>query len=162
MSDNFDDFEDIMHRNRGVFGDTEAALEPGLRAHDGVESQVLPEGAAFEFRCDGCGKMRRLILEYPELVALKFTLSPHVAFHGQYRSMCRDPSTWLWSKKDHAWRIKQQCSSCPWHYRLMINPSDPERMLGAARRANFINREGEAAVANHCNSVVQHMRAQRR
>lgn len=159
---NYDDFRDIVERNQGVFGDTEASLEPGLRAHDGVQSRVMPEGAAFEFRCDGCGKMRRLILEYPELVALKFRLSPHVAFRGQAAQFCRSPSTWVWAPEEHAWRLKLQCSSCPWHYRLKLSPQEPEQYLARARRENYINRDGEAAVQNHCNAMFQHLQQGRR
>jgi len=161
VSQNYDDFADIVTTNKGVFGDSEAALDPGLKAHDGVEIGILPEGAAFEFRCTGCGKMRRLIIEYAELIALKYFISPHEAFRGPAAGWCQAPTTWRFLPGENHHGLVLRCSMCPYHYPLRLRVNEPEQFLAAARRQNLIDPRTEQAIATHCNAVSQQRRAQR-
>jgi hypothetical protein len=161
VTNHFDDFSDIIGTNNGVFGATEAALDSALEKHDSVETAVMPQGAALEFRCPGCGKMRRLIIEYPELVALKYFVSPHQAFVGHASGWCPTPSTWRFVRDEHKFGLVQKCSFCNFHYPVRLDPNEPEKILAMARRNNLFNPQVEAAVAHHCNAIRQRQQQQR-
>lgn len=151
-----DDFADVIHSYSGVFGDSAGAMDTGLSKHDAVDIGVTPTGAVLEFRCPGCGRMRQLHLDYPELVALKFQLSPHLAF-DQARQFSQSPSAWRWIPDEHQWGLVMRCSFCPYHYPVRLAPHEPESILGKARRSGYINAQGERAVMDHCNALRQRL-----
>jgi hypothetical protein len=157
-----DDFADIINTTQGVFGDNSAGLDPGLSKHDSVDVGVTGEGAVFEFTCPGCGRSRQLVIEYPELVALKYRISPHMAFQGQGRAYCQDASVWRWVKDEHKWGLQMKCNLCPYHYPLRLSPAEPEAILGKARRASLINPVAEQQVMQYVDAVRQRMRPQQR
>lgn len=153
QEEDFDDFADIINNQAGVFGDTAAALDHGLKAMDTVDVAVTPAGAVLEFRCVGCGRPRQLTLDYPELVALKMRISPHMAFKsGQHVS---DPTTWRWVKEEHRWGLVMQCNMCPYHYAVRLGAQEPDAILSKARRAGYINPAGEQGVVVYVNQMRQ-------
>ena len=155
MSDNYDDFEDIIHNSFGIAEG--AGLDSAIADIDAVQARAMPDGVAFEFRCQGCGRPRRLTLDYQELVALHFGLSPHVAYHNR-PDLCPSPSEWSWraNERPASWGLHLQCNRChQYHYPLRLTPQEPKRYLDQARKAGFINPAGEQHYVHHCRQVAQ-------
>jgi hypothetical protein len=150
-----DDFADVINSYSGVFGDATPGLDNGLKNFDAVDVGVTEDGAVFEFRCTGCGRMRQLTVEYPELVALKMRVSPHVAFRNSH-FVSGDPTTWRWVRDEHKWGLVMKCTFCPYHYAVRLQPHEPEQILAKARHASLINPAGEQQVMAHVQQVRQH------
>lgn len=153
-----DDFADIIETTHGSFGES-------LGQFEGVTDAVQPDGAAFEFMCQGCSRPVRLTLDYPELVALKFKMSPHIAFSPQRPSMsqmargpasqfCGSPSQWKPETGKGEWRILNKCQHCQWNLRLVLKFNEPEALLKRARNEGYFPRDKEAAVTQHCQALL--------
>jgi len=152
-----DRFEDVIEKTRGLFDGTQAGLEPGLANMESVDSDVTPDGAVYQFRCQGCGNTVQLVVEYPELVALKFKLSPHIAFQGPAARLCPQASKWL--PQHGKWKLQQPCGACSWNLRLELQKNEPEGMLRRARREDYFGGQHEKALSEHCNAIYQRMRS---
>lgn len=154
MGDIKDDFADIIANNHGLFDGSHATLQPGLKNHESVESDVRPEGAVYEFRCTGCGAQTQFVLEYPELIALKWKLSPHLAFSGHAAQVC--PNASHWRSHPGFWRLDQNCR-CGWKLPLELPKNEPESMLRRARRDDYLDRDFEQKISNHCAAILQRL-----
>jgi hypothetical protein len=164
MSENKDDFHDIISSNHGLFDAHNATLDDALGHIDGVKVGVQQEGVAFEVTCHGCRAATRLTVEYPEIIALAFNVSPSVAFAHRSqalpdpRSILHDkPSTWEPVPGKGAWQCQERCpsSSCRWNLRIELSVTEPQQYLRRAKAQGYIDPNMERAVAHHCRALQQ-------
>ncbi len=148
MSD-YDAFQDVIEGVNGIFGAEQAGLDSGLKKHDSVHAKATPRALVFQLNCQGCGKPTHLEVEWPELVALKYGVNPVIAFRGR-PNMLQSPTRWEFRPAEQAWRPEIKCRNCGFHVPLRVAPDEPERHLAVARRREFINQQGEHAVAQIC------------
>ena len=73
----WDGFGDVIEGSGGIFNESD-----GLKAYDSVRHQTTPEGLLVECHCASCGRARHVTIGWPELVALKYNVSPEEAFRG--------------------------------------------------------------------------------
>jgi hypothetical protein len=164
MSD-WDNFDDIVHGSMGIYGDDTAALDHGLVRLDSVTTHPTQQGVALEFRCHGCGKTRRLTLDYPEIVALKNQMSPHIAFGPQAPPQLRqvqvtDPTNWTW-RGHEGWGLNMRCDKCPYHYSVRMSADEPDKILRSALRLGFIDQRGYQGVNQLVHQYAQHLHQRR-
>lgn len=160
MSDNFDDFADIIHSSFGIAEG--AGLDSAIEDIDSAKSAPMPDGMAFDFRCPGCGRNRRLTLDYQEVIALAHGISPHIAYYGR-TDLCQNPSEWRYIRDENAWGLKMQCNRChQFHYPLRIGPREPQQYLDKAMKQQFLNPAAAPMYARHCQAVKQQRAQQRR
>ena len=85
-------FDDIVDSEQGIFSDGNAGIvkESAMTQFSRAKPVPTPEGVLYEVMCENCGP-RKLAVEWPELVAVRQGISPHVAYHGQ--PILRGPPT---------------------------------------------------------------------
>jgi hypothetical protein len=85
MAENHDKFLDYQAEWQGLFSDGNGAMGDGLCSYDKVVHQVVQSGLANEFQCRNCGAPIRLVVEWPEIIAIRCGISPHLAYQGNHR-----------------------------------------------------------------------------
>jgi hypothetical protein len=160
-SNDYDAFEDVIGDYNGVFGATEAGLDPGLKKHEDVQVKTTKHGVVFQLSCQGCGKPTQMTVEWPEMVALKYGVNPAIAFRG-HSGMIQNPTRWEFRPDEQAWRPDMQCRHCQFHIPLRVSPAEPERFLAAGRRSSYINPQGEQQVAQIAAAAARQGQAVRR
>lgn len=153
--DDWDTFDDIRHNSMGMF-EGAGIGGGGAAAVDAVATKATEEGMAFEFMCQGCGRQRVLTLDYAELVALHYGLSPDQAF-GRFPQFCAEPTQWAYQNHpDNAWGLNMRCNrGCKYHYPLRLKTNEPGQYLARAKKAGYLNPQGEAAVHQHCRHLLK-------
>lgn len=159
-ANNYDAFEDVIGSYHGVFGATESGLDSGLKKHESVDAKPTQQGVVFELSCQGCGKPTQMMVEWPEIVALKYGGNPAVVFR-QHPGIIRNPTRWEFRPDEQAWRPDMQCRTCQFHIPLRVGPGEPERYLAIARRSGFINPAGEQRVSQIAAQAAQQGQAVR-
>lgn len=155
MTKQYDAFRDVEQEQFGgsLVG---AGIQEGWGAHRTVHAQPQREGLIFQFECSICGTITLLQAEWPEMVALKYGVNPTVAFR-QLPNLLKEPTDWAFQKNENGeagWRPDVKCTSCPAKLDLLIEPHEPERYLAAARRAGFINPQGEQQISQICSQIA--------
>ena len=155
-NNNWDPFGDVSAETLGVFGPEQAALQPGLKKLRTVHAMVKPQGVLMQFDCQVCGIPTVMEIEYPELVALKYGVNPLVAFR-HHPNILQNPTRWEFSPADNGWKPDIRCGQCHANASkdLCIEPHEPEKMLVAARRRDYINPIGEQEVSAICAKISQ-------
>jgi hypothetical protein len=151
--ENWDTFDDIRQGSMGMLDG--AGIGNGAAAVDTVAVKAMPDGMGFEFMCQGCGRQRLLTLDYAELVAIHFGLSPDVAFQ-RAPQFCQDPTQWIYrGHPENAWGLNMRCNrNCGYHYPVRMKGNECQQYLARAKKEGYINAAGEAAVVNHVRRVV--------
>lgn len=156
MSQQYDQFGDIINQGSGIFGATEpniAGSAGGLSDHDSTKTQATPTGVAVEMQCRGCPRPLRLTVEYPELVAIKYTVLPqnlwrYIQSRGVTVSQyVTSPTNWDYSQEQQAYYPIQQCAGCRNLAGPLFTPEEAEVHLAKARRMGWTNTEGEKFLA---------------
>jgi hypothetical protein len=149
MSNNYDTFTDVINSVNGVF---EGAA--GLKSHDSVKTHITQGGCALVFECQGCGAPTQLLVEYPELVAMKYGVNPAIAFRGT--RFVKQPMSWMYLPHENAWRPHHlECVKCGFKLPIRIERGECERHLSDARSRGFINPAGEKDVSQRCMEMAR-------
>lgn len=160
-----DAFSDMAGgEQNGIFGAEAAALDAGLADFDTAKTTAQPHGVTVQMRCRGCGRTKQLVVEYPELVAIKYNVPPQIAFRGQ-ANIISSPAEWKFSHKNRAWYPNSPCSSCQHPCSPLFTPEEAEMHLAKARRGGWINPVAEKSVSQIAHSVgvqLQQQQQQRR
>ena len=138
----------------GVFGADQAALQPGLKRHQSVPHRILQGGVELKFDCQSCGMPILLVVEYPEIVALKYGVNPAVAFRFK-KVMATEPTSFEFLPHQNGWLPKTHCHACNKPVEIVVEPHEPENYLKGARRRGFINAQGEHQISQLCAQVAQ-------
>lgn len=165
---NYDPFGDVDADTQGVFGPEQAGLRPGLKQLRTVHAVVQPDGIWMQFDCQVCGAPTVMLIEYPEMVALKYGINPVVAFRN-YPDMLKSPTRWEFSPGNDisnptGWRPDIRCSQCNANTNkdFCIEQHEPELLLAAARRKDYLVPEGEQYVSRICATAAKSGRNVRR
>jgi hypothetical protein len=144
----FDAFGDIINSQTGIFAGESAGLEPGLENFDRAQTVAKNDGVKVVMHCravagsgQGCGRAIQLSIEYPELVALKYGISPHAAYAGS--TVMADPAEWRYNEREQAWFPLQSCPNCRTLTLVFVTPEEAEKHLATARRQGWIDPRGE-------------------
>ncbi|MDD5007591.1 MAG: hypothetical protein PHC68_04200 [Syntrophorhabdaceae bacterium] len=154
---NYDGFGDIVSGHQGIF---DGLGGQALKTHDSVHSEVTKDGLVLEFYCHGCGKPRQLVVEYPELIALRYGVNPAVAFRGQTRILAT-PINWRFVSEENAWKPDMTCDGCAFHLFVRIAPSEPQKYLEAARQKGLLAPQYEQQLSQIASQAAQLARAGR-
>ena len=154
---NYDGFGDVVSGHQGIF---EGMGGQALKVHDSVHGEVTAEGLVLEFYCQGCGKPRQMVVEYSELIALKYGVNPAIAFQGQTKVLS-SPINWRFVAKENAWRPDMTCDGCDFHLFVRIAPGEPAKHIEAARQRGFLNPAVEQQLSQIASQAAQRARAGR-
>jgi hypothetical protein len=151
----WDRMEDIVDASRGIY-ETSALAE-----HEQVATGIGPEGVKISFRCQGCGDLIDLVLEWPEVISLKYGVDPAIAWRGK-QQIVQEPMPFTFSHKEGAWAPMGKCGTpnCLWTYGIRIQTHEPERWLGQARRSGYIHPQREAQYSQYCDQLARQIRGQ--
>lgn len=152
----YDTFTDVIQGFNGVFEGSE-----GLKSHSLVKAETKNNGLALQFECQGCGAPTEMLVEYPELVAMKYGVNPMIAFHN-VRGILAEPTRWEYRPDEDSWRPDLKCTICGFFFPIRIARHECERHLAMARGRNFINPQGEARVSQICAAAANGGQAVRR
>lgn len=151
-NDGIDRFDDIQENYRGMFDKNEAGLRPALEEFESMEERIEKTGPVLSFRCQGCGTTLDYKLEWPELIALKFRVSPHLAGIGGLLQH-GEPSVWQHVSGRGTWKLIQRCPQCGWKLLPEIRHGQPEEWLKRGRREGYVNPDMESRLQQHCQKV---------
>ena len=151
----WDRMEDIVNSSLGIYEGT------ALAEHEQVQTGISPEGVKLSFRCQGCGDTIDMVLEWPEIIALKYGVDPALAYRGR-QQIVQTPMPFTFSTKENSWAPMGKCatSNCQWAYGIRIATHEPERWLAQARRSNYIPTQAEAQLSNYCDNLARQLRGQ--
>jgi hypothetical protein len=161
QSNSYDPFGDVDADTQGVFSAEQAALRPGLKQLRTVHAVVRPEGILMQFDCQVCGIPTVMMIEYPEVVALKYGVNPVIAFRA-HPSILQEPTRWEFSpgatvNDPTGWRPDIKCCQCNANANkdFCIEQHEPELLLQGARRRGYINPAGEQQISQICAQAAQ-------
>ena len=145
MTDKYDQFSDIVQSQAGIFGRDAAAMENGLHAHDSVQTSVMQDGVHVSMSCRKCGNPRDVTIEWPELIAIKYQISPHEAYRGAQVNFHVVP--WQYSPRQDGWYPLLQCQGCGEYTSPIVTPHEAEAHLQTARMRGWFRQQDELAYA---------------
>jgi hypothetical protein len=151
----FEDAENIINGQKGIFGDDCAGLcgDSAMTAFSSAPRVTTPQGVIYDVVCEnGDSGLTKILVEWPEIIAMKVNISPHLAFQGQQGY----PQTqWGFDSKEQAWYPDVRCSRCNWPFRLMVSPGEIESNLRAGVSKGFLSDQDVQRIAQHCAMVRQ-------
>lgn len=147
-------YDQIIDNQKGIFGADCAGL-CGSAMDAFSESQAVPDasGMMYEVTCENCGP-RKIVVEWPELVAIKNQISPHIAFQ-RAPNLVQQPTAWGFDQRQQCWFPDLRCRSCNWQFRLMVSPNEIERGLRYAISQGWLPEQAFAQISNLCAQVKQ-------
>lgn len=158
MSQPFDGFGDIIQEQEGIFAGSE-----GLTAYDSVKRQYAPTGMVVEAHCEYDGGSRHVEISWPELIALKFDVSPHEAYasHPQLRQFAEPWTTTQGMAHKgviYAWYPANLRCRCGRPFlRPLIQPTECEAHLLEMRRNSWMQPQVEQGLSQHCHNVARQL-----
>lgn len=154
----FDAFGDVINAETGIFSGSS-----GLKAYDGVKAEYTPEGLRVEAHCPGCGFPRHVEISWPELIALKYDLSPYDAFNPvpslrQFASPWSNTAQVAHRGVDYAWYpVGLRCRCGQDFKRPLISPGECEGHLVHMRRNRWMPPQAEQQLSQHCSQTRSRM-----
>jgi hypothetical protein len=127
---------------------------------DYARAKVKPteNGMLIEMTCEGCGKGRQLVVaEYPELIAIKYGLQPHVAYAPLMQRGIKvlvAPVAWGYDQDHQAWFPDLKCG-CGWPQRPLIAVQEATSVLNAALSRGWLATSDEKQLSMHCHQMRQ-------
>lgn len=147
-------FDDILDSQKGIFGSDCAGLcGSAMDAFSEAKGTPDPQGMMYEVVCENCGN-RKIIVEWPEMVAIKHSISPHIAFQ-QFPNVVRNATAWGFDQNNQCWFPDIRCSSCNWQFRMLVHPGEVERGLRFAVSKGWLSEQAYSQIANVCARVKQ-------
>jgi len=97
----FEDVSDDVDAQQGIFADGTASLSKlsAMSQQSAIRPALRPEGLIYNLSCPRCGVFRPMVLEWPELVAVRHSISPHFAYQGQ--QVLQQPTPWVYDAREH-------------------------------------------------------------
>ena len=129
-------------KQRSVFGGTADAgfYKPDLElSHDGLEISYIDQEDM---------RPRAVMVEFPELVAIRYMIPPHIAFQGTRVIQNATP----WGRNGNHF-FPQGC-------RVAISPQEANNRLEEAVKEGYLSESDYNTLCNHCAKVVHALRQQ--
>ena len=151
----FEDFVDVTDQNPGIFAGG------GIDDLERVSWKPVGEGIQFNFSCHNCGSSLGLVVEWEELVALKYGMTPAVAYQFAPEKL-RGLASWRADREESCWRPEIMCTHCDDQQMipLSIGFTEPETYLRAGRAKKIIIPAGEKSAVQECVKVQNSLRQQ--
>lgn len=147
-------FDDIVDNQKGIFGSDCAGLcGSAMDAFSQANGVPTPEGMVYEVTCENCGP-RKIVVEWPELIAIKSQISPHIAFQ-RAPNLVQQPTAWGFDARHQGWYPDVRCRSCNWQFRMMVSPVEVERAIRVAISQGWIPEAAFGQIMNLCAQVKQ-------
>ena len=154
-------FDDIVDNQKGIFGaDCAGLCGSAMDAFSQANGVPDPSGMMYEVTCENCGP-RKIVVEWPELIAIKNSISPHVAFQ-RAPSLVQNPTAWGFDQRHQCWYPDIRCRSCNWQFRMMVHPGEVERGLRLAVSQGWVPESAFAQISGICQQMKQMISAQPR
>jgi hypothetical protein len=148
--------EDEWSKCKGIFG-AECALGDAMGNFESAQTRTDKEGVVIRGACNRCGDTHKVVVEWAELIALKYGLSPHVAFHGT-NGVLQSLTAWMYDNEQHAWYPTGLRCHCGETYTVYLTAGEGEGHMRTARQRGFIPPQAEAQLSKHASDVSQRMR----
>lgn len=156
MSQPFDGFGDVLENENGIFAESD-----GRVAYESVRRQYLPTGLRVEVHCAGCGYPRHVDISWPELISIKYDISPSDAF-GNHPQLRQHAERWANTSGvqhrgvHHAWYPADlRCRCGETFNRPHITPGECDQHLSEMRRNGWLHPQAEKGIAQHCLGMRQ-------
>ncbi len=156
----FDSFGDVVNGSSGIFDGSTTSIagsDGGLQSFDRPTTTPRMDGVAVGMQCRGCGRPVELLAEYPELVCVKYGVSPHKVFevYPELRGQVAQITKWEYSGANQGWAPVQVCPHCRTWVPPIFTPEEADRLLSKARRAGWINVNGEKIISQAAYNAAQ-------
>jgi hypothetical protein len=122
--------------------------------HDQVTHKIRRDGVALTFACRGCATPKELVVEWPEIIALKYGIDPALAYRNM-PNIVSSPTRYEWSSEESGWMPDLQCKKCEWRLAVVIAPDEPERWLSAGRRTGVVSQASEQKISQYVRGMAQ-------
>jgi hypothetical protein len=160
VSDEYDRFGDVIQASEGIFAGGMGAIDDGLKKFDSASHQVRQDGVLVEMQCRGCGRPKHMLVEWPEIVAIRCNVSPHVAY-GQQPQLQRFASAWrpALAQSEPSW--VPEGAACNWCQQLVqpvFTVAECYRLILKAKESQAISEQDEMQLGNICMSAAQRQR----
>ncbi len=148
-------FEDIMDSQRGIFGSDAASVASGsaMDAFQQAERVPTDAGMAYKVMCEN-GHPTQITVEWPELVAVKNMISPHIAYQGNPKIL-QQPVAWGFDAHTQQWFPDVKCGQCGWPFRLMIPMSEIDSGIRYAIGKGLLPEMTARQLSGICQAVKQ-------
>lgn len=157
MSDNFDRFGDVIQGSEGIFAGGMGAIDDGLKQFDKANSEVRADGVLVEMQCRGCGRPKHLLVEWPEIIAIRCNISPHVAF-SQVQELQRFASPWRLAhgqNEPHWVPEGASCNRCGTLVQPMFSVAECYKLIARAKQQNVLQQNDEVQIGQICEHAKQ-------
>lgn len=129
----------------GVFGD--------LSGVDGVGMELTADGVDCTFIGDG--SPRRVLVEYPELIAIKYQVPPQLAFRGT--GAVKGAVDWKVSSDGRGFAPSNVVGEKQQPL-LWISPQEAGALVDSAFQRGLIDPNALQTISNHCAGVAAKLR----
>lgn len=161
MPSEIDQFDDVITQQRGIFGADAPGMTPALSEHEAQRKVPGPEGVSVQFECARCGGRRLMMVEWPELIALRFGVPPAIAYQRAPHGLLRGaPLDWKWDANEQVWWPSMPCSNCRSALLVWLTPQEIQQSTDLARSRGFIPPQMEQVCGQLCTGAAQALRAQ--
>jgi hypothetical protein len=151
------EYDDIIDAQQGIFGADCGGLCPDVYDNRS-KVQVFPgkDGVTFVFSCPRCHLTKQIVVEYPELLAIQFMMSPHIAYNGV--GVLQVPVEWSFDQEHKAWYPNVLCSSgtCGQPIPILITTQEANKLTQAAGANGWFPQKKQ--LENHLQMVRQQYR----
>lgn len=151
MSEDRHGWDDVVDGQRGIFGGAEASVTGRGAMDDWIQARTQPskEGLVIHLMCESCGSRRTVTPEYPELIAIKYGLQPHVAWAGT--GVLHTPTVWGFDQRMNAWFPDAICpGACQQPLRPLITIAEADEALRRAQQSGWISPKTVQDMSKHC------------
>lgn len=129
----YDAFADVLQSYTGALGGD------ALVAFDKATTVANEEGLQAQMACRGCGRPAEVTAYWPEVIAIKYELSPHQVF-SRVPQLQRFASQWTRQKSGGDWLpMGLRCSKCNEELQPLYAPRECDMHLTEARRAGWLD-----------------------
>lgn len=152
-NEDYDRFHDVIAGSEGIFTGGLGAIGDGLKEFDSAKTVVVgpsketPQGGVLvELACRSCGRPHRIVVEWPEVIALEANLAPQ-------QFIPNAPTQWAWSKVTGAWWPELHCQ-CQSPMGPMFTPAEARAHLQTAMQKRWLNPAEVAQWRQRANAVA--------
>ena len=150
-------WDDIMGSQQGIFGNDAPSVAGNSAMTEFANARAVPtpEGLAISLQCERDGRPQTVVAEYPELIAIKYGISPHIAYgqavaQGHKIPYLNGPATqWGYDPNMKRWFPNAACR-CGAPIQPRISVAEAESALRAAQAAPWIEVAIVTQLSNFC------------
>jgi hypothetical protein len=159
VSDTFDKFGDVIQGSEGIFAGGMGSIDDGLKKFDSASHQMRADGVLVEMQCRGCGRPKHMLVEWPEIIAIRCGVSPHQAY-GNIGELARFASSWRPAQaqsEPHWVPDGATCNRCGTPVQPMFSVAECYRLIAKAKSQGLLRESDEVQLGQICTRVAQMM-----